>query len=175
MPIHRGKEQGFSVPNGFAELMLPNNLELVVFKDEIWQETNGQLGRVNVGLSIRNLANRIDSMSDGELREFISAVSQDRGIHSGRLELTFKHGHVSPTEFAIEILAHHFNVGAEVLTGLGEQDVLTRMETLPGNQGEGFRKRMLREGRLQKFVSGDIPPGAVLHLMSNGTLFQVID
>lgn len=174
MPIHREEKADFSISDGFAELMLPNNLELVVFKDEIWEETNGQLGRVNVGLSIHNLASRINSMSDGELQRLINAVSQDKGIHSDRLELTFKHGHVSPTEFAIEILAHHFNVGAEVLTGLGEQDVLTRMETLPGNQGEGFRKRMLRENRLQKFTSGDIPAGAVLHLMSDGTLFQIV-
>jgi len=174
MPIYRGKEQDFSVPDGFTELILLNSLGLVVFRDELWGETRGQLGRVNAGLSIQNLANKIDRMSEGELEQFINSVSQDRGIHSGRLELTFEHGHVSSREFAVEILAHHFNVGAEVLAGLGEQDVLARMETLPGNQGEGFRKRMLREGRLQKFRSGDIPPGAVVHLMSDGTLFQIV-
>ncbi|KKS80247.1 MAG: hypothetical protein UV54_C0012G0008 [Candidatus Beckwithbacteria bacterium GW2011_GWA2_43_10] len=77
MTIYRGREGEFARPDGFAELTLPNQLGLVVYEDELWEETRGTLGRVN-------------------------------------------------------ILAHYFNVGAEVLVGLGERDVLTYLDNLPG-------------------------------------------
>ena len=174
MPIYRGKESEFSTPKGFAELLLDNHISLAVYQDELWEETSGRISRVNVALSISSVASQIDRMDDEQLRQFVSEITQDRGIHSGRLELTLDHGQVSSQEFAIKVLAHHFNVGAEVLSSLGERDIFTIMDSFPGNQGAGFRQRILREGRLQHVVSGDIPKGATVHLMSNGTLFQVM-
>ena len=173
MPIRREDGSHFDRPEGFAELVLGNQLGLVVFEDELWEETRGQLGRVNVSLSIQSVKTAIDHMDNKQLEGFIKGISQEKGIHSGRLELTLEHGIRSSHEYAINILAHHFNVGAEVLTALGERDVFTMLGHLPGKQGEGFKQRMIREGRLQHVISGDIPEGSTVHLMSDGTLFQV--
>jgi len=175
MPIiRRERESEFRNPHGFAEISAENGLPLIIHTDELWEEFNGTQGRVNIGLSIARLAFLIDHLDDAGLTQLVRKVSKNKGIHRGRLELTLEHVHVSSVDFAVKILAHHFNVGAEVLVGLGTQDVFSKLANLPGSQAEGFRMRMLREGRFQEIPMWDVPVGQIVHLLSNGTLFQVI-
>lgn len=49
-------------------------------------------------------------MDDNQLRQFITGISEEKGIHSGRLELTLEVGYRSSYEYAINILAHYFNI-----------------------------------------------------------------
>ena len=134
--------------------------------DDILMRSEGELGRVCIPQTIKTLESKLAQISQIELEKFIESVSEDRGIHSGRLELTLKYGHPSYNELAWKILAHHFAIGDEALTGLLGNNIFRNM---PENQAVGFKKRLMREGRLEKKPIGslkDLKPNST-HLLSN--------
>ena len=154
---------------GLAVIRDEFGLELLVHRDEIWEETRGTLGRVNVGSTVQWLAQQIERMDKTKRMQLAQRVSQDRGFHSGRLELDVEYGHSTPEQFATKILAHRFDISEEVLLVAGQADIF---QLIPPAQAGGLKIRL--KDRFMEVVSDDIDPGDTIHLLSDGKLVKVV-
>lgn len=154
------------VHGDFAHIQGPYGLTYVCIVDDILRRSEGRLGRVSIAKSIDLLASQIGKMSQGELFEFADNISEERGIHSGRLQLTLKYGHASPNEFAWEVLAHHCDLGQESLRGLMNGNIFSNISEV---QARGLQSRLKRTSRLEIINNGllkGLNQGET-HLLSN--------
>lgn len=149
-----------------------DGLTVSVYDDEIFQESGGRKGRVDIDGTIRYLSGLYRTMDRNRRLEFARRIAKYRGIHGERLEWDMESGILSEEELALRTLAHYYGIGREMVPYFGRGDPAAR---IPQTQAEGFLRRIIREGRRQNFVSGELPSGKTLHLLSDGTVFTVTD
>ncbi|OGG04401.1 hypothetical protein A2Z33_04490 [Candidatus Gottesmanbacteria bacterium RBG_16_52_11] len=148
---------------------LPNSLRLVVYADEIWEDTGGQMGRVNVSASIGYIGSQLAALDRRCWPSLVIKLMTERDFHSGQMMMYAASSATTPGKMAALILAHHFGISRDVLTNLGNADSLG---VSPG-QREGFLKRLEEEARSAQFISGDLEAAASYHLLSDGRIFTV--
>ncbi len=156
----------------FAYIEGPNGLTYVCVNDDILQRSEGELGRVSISQSVQLLTSQLAGMDKDELTRFIQGVSEDRGIHGGRLELSIKYGHPTSHELAMDVFAHHFDVGEEALIGLSGGNIF---RNIPRGQAEGLLGRLERSDRLEVVKYGlyaGLKPNST-HLLSNRKILVV--
>lgn len=165
-------EQDPEIVGDMAHINAPNGLTYVCHIDDIFLRSEGRLGRVGIPQSVELLTSQIEDMDGEELARFVESISEDRGVHSGRLGLSLQYNHPTSYELAWNILAHHFDMGKEALIGLSTGNNLSNM---PPNQADGLIKR-LRKGDKLKEVRYGLYKGLAqnsTHLLSNRKILVV--
>lgn len=165
-------EPDAEVVGDMANINGPNGLTYVCHVDDIFLRSEGMLGRVSIPQSVDLLTAQLEGMDTEELARFVDQVSQDRGIHSGRLELSIKYGHPTSHELAWDVLAHNFDMGEEALIGLSGENIY---KNIPKPQAEGLLERLKSNGRLNvvKFGLYEGLQQNSTHLLSSGNILMI--
>ncbi|MBI4973112.1 hypothetical protein HZC27_00665 [Candidatus Roizmanbacteria bacterium] len=165
-------EPDAEIVGNMAHINGPNGLTYVCYVDDIFLRAEGMLGRVSIPQSVDLLTTEIENMDGNELARFVEQISEDRGIHSGRLALSLKYNHPTSDELAWNILAHHFNMSKEALICLSTEN---NFRNMPPAQAEGLIQRLSRNGRLevvQKGLYNGLKPNST-HLLSNRKILVI--
>jgi hypothetical protein len=165
-------QPGVEIHSGFADIQGPNGLTYVCVVDDIFLRSEGELGRVDISRSIDLLSSMLEKMDPSKLQRFINDVSEERGIHSGRLQLTLKYGHATSYELAWEVFAHHCDLGQESLRGLLNGNIFSNISK---NQASGLQERLRRTNRLE-IINNGLFKGfrqGETHLLSNRKILMI--